>query len=218
MSDIKKQRCYPDCDYENDCPIICKRYLSNAAHRMREEAANIKSEMQIEAEKTCIPKCKGPLNYNACVCLNAKAVDCPSFPKNCPEICRQCIAKHKGKISVELIKDAADIMADIAEAEKCIQEYTYDSGGAPCNCNVKSAMHNDPVNHPSHYTTGGIEVLAAIEAWELPYHLGNVVKYMVRAGKKNPDKEFEDLKKAQYYLNRYIKNFGDGENEKYSLS
>lgn len=68
----------------------------------------------------------------------------------------------------------------------------------------KHVSTNDPVNHPNHYCFGGIEVLDAIEAWQLPYHLGNVVKYIVRAGKKDPAKLLEDLKKAQFYLNRFI--------------
>jgi hypothetical protein len=64
---------------------------------------------------------------------------------------------------------------------------------------------NDNINHPSHYTFGKIEVLDAIEDWELPYHLGNCVKYIARAGRKDPAKKIEDLKKAQFYLERYIK-------------
>ncbi len=63
---------------------------------------------------------------------------------------------------------------------------------------------NDPINHPSHYTFGKIEVIDAIEAWELPYHLGNVVKYIARAGRKSADTELQDLKKAKFYLDRYI--------------
>ena len=63
---------------------------------------------------------------------------------------------------------------------------------------------NDPIHHPAHYTFGGIEVLDAIEAWGLPYHLGNVVKYVVRAGRKDPAKEIEDLKKARVCRDRYI--------------
>lgn len=65
---------------------------------------------------------------------------------------------------------------------------------------------NDNVTHPAHYTFGGIEVLDAIEAWELPYHLGNCVKYIVRAGRKDPTKTVEDLQKARFYLDRYIGN------------
>lgn len=63
---------------------------------------------------------------------------------------------------------------------------------------------HDPVNHPSHYCRGGIEVLDAIEAWELDYHRGNAVKYIARAGYKDPAKEAEDLKKAVFYLRRLI--------------
>ena len=65
-------------------------------------------------------------------------------------------------------------------------------------------MMSDAVNHPSHYTDGGIETIDFIEAKHLPYHLGNVVKYISRAGKKDPEKELEDLEKAQWYLRRYI--------------
>ena len=64
---------------------------------------------------------------------------------------------------------------------------------------------SDNVNHPSHYTSGKIEVIDFIEDQKLPYHLGNVVKYVARAGKKDPTKLVEDLKKATWYLNRYIK-------------
>lgn len=63
---------------------------------------------------------------------------------------------------------------------------------------------NDPVNHPSHYTSGKIEVIDFIEDQKLPYHLGNVIKYICRAGKKDPTKTLEDLEKAQWYLDRYI--------------
>lgn len=62
----------------------------------------------------------------------------------------------------------------------------------------------DNVNHPSHYTSGKIEVIDFIEDQKLPYHLGNVVKYVARAGKKDPTKTVEDLKKAAWYLARYI--------------
>jgi hypothetical protein len=60
----------------------------------------------------------------------------------------------------------------------------------------------DVVNHPDHYTFGPIETIDFIEAKELGFHLGNVVKYVSRAEHKG--KPLEDLKKAQWYLNRYI--------------
>ena len=65
-------------------------------------------------------------------------------------------------------------------------------------------MEHDNVNHPAHYTDGNIEVIDFIEDKNLPYHLGNAVKYISRAGKKDPEKPAEDLRKAVWYLNRYI--------------
>ena len=67
---------------------------------------------------------------------------------------------------------------------------------------------NDMINHPSHYTDGSIEVIEFIEDKKLGYHLGNVIKYICRAGKKDPSKEVEDLKKAAWYLDRYIEKKG----------
>ena len=63
-------------------------------------------------------------------------------------------------------------------------------------------IEHDAVNHPSHYTRGKIEVIDVIADQQLPYHLGNVVKYVARAGYKGD--KLEDLKKARWYLDRYI--------------
>lgn len=70
---------------------------------------------------------------------------------------------------------------------------------------IDDSGSTDSVNHPSHYTWSSIEPIDAIEAWQLPYHLGNVVKYVSRAGHKDKSKTLEDLKKANWYLSRYIK-------------
>ncbi len=60
----------------------------------------------------------------------------------------------------------------------------------------------DKIN-PAHYKSkAGIETIEVIEAFELGYHLGNVIKYILRAEKKG--EKLTDLKKARYYLNRYI--------------
>lgn len=58
-------------------------------------------------------------------------------------------------------------------------------------------MHNPP-----HYQSGGIEVIDVIEAFGLGFHLGNVVKYVLRAGRKGD--ALEDLEKAAWYLDREI--------------
>jgi hypothetical protein len=62
----------------------------------------------------------------------------------------------------------------------------------------------DPVNNPRHYKANGIEVLDVIEAFNLNFNTGNAVKYICRAGRKDPSKHVEDLKKAIFYLNREV--------------
>ena len=61
---------------------------------------------------------------------------------------------------------------------------------------------SDMVNHPPHYTVGGVETIDFIEAKGLNYHLGQVIKYVSRAGKKGD--ALQDLQKARWYLNREI--------------
>lgn len=60
------------------------------------------------------------------------------------------------------------------------------------------------VDHPPHYNFGTIEVIDVIEDWNLDFHCGNAVKYVARAGHKNPETEIQDLEKARWYLNRKI--------------
>ena len=65
----------------------------------------------------------------------------------------------------------------------------------------------EAINHPSHYADGKIEVIDFIDDKKLNFNLGNVVKYVARAGKKDKSKELEDLKKALWYLEREISNY-----------
>ena len=64
----------------------------------------------------------------------------------------------------------------------------------------------ETVDHPAHY--GGrenpYEAIKVIEAWDLGFCLGNVVKYISRAGKKPGEAMLKDLKKARWYLDREI--------------
>jgi hypothetical protein len=59
-------------------------------------------------------------------------------------------------------------------------------------------MSEDPINHPSHYQGNALEAIQVIEAFDLGFALGNTIKYVLRAGKK--DCRLKDLKKAQWYL------------------
>jgi hypothetical protein len=69
---------------------------------------------------------------------------------------------------------------------------------------VPSFLRADEVNHPPHYTVGGIETIDFIEAKGLDYNLGNVVKYVSRADQKG--NKLQDLEKARWYLERAISN------------
>lgn len=68
---------------------------------------------------------------------------------------------------------------------------------------------SDAVNHPSHYNHGRIECIEYILDKEMNFCRGNAVKYITRAGQKDPDKEIEDLEKAVFYLNREIERLKD---------
>jgi hypothetical protein len=66
--------------------------------------------------------------------------------------------------------------------------------------------NKEMVDHPNHY--GGkdsvYEAIKVIDAWGLGFSLGNTVKYISRAGKKDTDAELQDLKKAAWYLQHHI--------------
>lgn len=101
------------------------------------------------------------------------------WPKYCPE----CLPKYS---KVPKNKEVA-----VEPVAQTIEEHEV------------KAIKEDVINHPSHYTRGKIEVIDFIEDQQLPYHLGNVIKYIARAGYKGD--KLEDLKKARWYLDRYIK-------------
>lgn len=76
---------------------------------------------------------------------------------------------------------------------------------------VRSATP-EAVNHPAHYggKNNSYEVIKVIRAWGLGFSLGNAVKYIPRAGKKDPKKHIEDLEKAMWYIQEEI-NFLKGQ-------
>lgn len=64
----------------------------------------------------------------------------------------------------------------------------------------------EQVDHPAHYhAESGLEVIDIIEAWALNYNRGNALKYLARAGRKDPASEAQDLKKALWYIERELK-------------
>jgi hypothetical protein len=88
--------------------------------------------------------------------------------------------------------------------------YTLDPNTMKLAADISDLKYSDPVkkpydiiNSPKHYNFSDVEPIKAIESWNLGFHLGNAIKYIARA--KHKGNELEDLKKAQYYLDRYIK-------------
>jgi len=93
-------------------------------------------------------------------------------------------------------------LASVSTSKKSV--FQKPSTLAPNAVASMALFADDVVNHPSHYKVGGIETIDFIEAKQLDYHLGNVVKYISRADHK--DEKLENLKKAQWYLNRAVAN------------
>jgi hypothetical protein len=85
-------------------------------------------------------------------------------------------------------------------------ESIYDKRTDRCSSKFSERGISTAVDHPSHY--GGkdnvYETIKVIDAWQLGFALGNAVKYLSRAGKKDPAKEIEDLQKAVFYINHRI--------------
>lgn len=110
------------------------------------------------------------------------------WPKYCPE----CLPKYSKVPKKQKEKEIVVTLANMVA--KTLEE--------PEVKTIELPKQEDVINHPSHYTRGKIEVIDFIEDQQLPYHLGNVIKYIARAGHKGD--KLEDLKKARWYLDRYI--------------
>lgn len=117
------------------------------------------------------------------------------WPKYCPE----CLPKYS-KVPKKKKVDA--ILANMADKRKEVDVTLANMIANTLEEPEVKVVEEDVINHPSHYTRGKIEVIDFIEDQQLPYHLGNVIKYIARAGYKGD--KLEDLKKARWYLDRYI--------------
>jgi hypothetical protein len=74
----------------------------------------------------------------------------------------------------------------------------------PQKTEKKAPKPQSSVNHPPHYNAGKIEVIDAIEDWELNFSRGNAIKYIARAGRKSTETEIQDLEKAVWYVQREL--------------
>jgi hypothetical protein len=108
------------------------------------------------------------------------------------------------KVSRQLVYGVARRTKENNAAESLYERYNKGNTVRPKLRMMGRDDFRDNVNHPPHYRAGGIETIDFIEAKDLNYRLGNVVKYVSRAGKKVNSDPLEDLKKAQFYLTREI--------------
>ena len=93
-------------------------------------------------------------------------------------------------------------LASVSTSKKSVFKHQKPLTLAPNAVASMAIYADDMVNHPPHYKTGGIETIDFIEAKNLGYNLGNVVKYISRADYKGD--RLENLKKAQWYMNREV--------------
>ncbi len=86
-----------------------------------------------------------------------------------------------------------------------VSRCTSCTAGIMCECGNSKKAIKENVDHPNHYLkNSGHEVIDVIEAWDLNFNLGNAIKYIARAGKKDPKKYKEDLNKAVWYINNQL--------------
>lgn len=73
-----------------------------------------------------------------------------------------------------------------------------------CNTCLSQVDEQDMIRYPKHYNTGKIQPIDVIEDWKLDFRLASALKYIARAGKKDPSKTKQDLEKCIWYVQRYI--------------
>ena len=114
------------------------------------------------------------------------------------------ILKDNGKVLADFIKEETgyDIHGAFKDISPCKKQNSVNKINKDEIKNPNRYVEEERVNHPEHYTKGGIEVHDFISAWRMDFDTGNVIKYVTRAPYKN--NKLEDLKKARWYLNKLI--------------
>ena len=99
----------------------------------------------------------------------------------------------------------------MASADTCshVKGKTFNLNWDATAPDASASLHARPssVDHPPHYRSGGMEAIDVIEAFGLGFNLGNVAKYVLRAGRKAD--ALEDLMKARWYLDREVARLED---------
>lgn len=121
----------------------------------------------------------------------------------------EAIVTSAGKVSaVKFVPEPYEV--HFVPQEKAMAEAAKISDQNAELLNRLGGLKPDVVNSPAHYTAYPVEVIQLTE--HMNFNRGNAVKYIARAGLKNPDKELEDLQKAAWYIDREINRI-KGENK-----
>ena len=159
-----------------------------------------KEKPKEEVKEKVMAKCKNCGKMFEQIGKGRPAVNCPT--------CRDLLNKPKKKVSTkdkqsEKVIESAPVISKMETTESYINsESVKDLYADVVTTDKKPDCISNVIDHPSHYNRGKIEVIDFIEDQGLSFHLGNVIKYIARAGSKGD--KLEDLKKARWYLDRYI--------------
>lgn len=181
---------------EQYCAQCAKDELMAILGKPKEDATKKVKEVKEEVKvKTKCKRCGKEFEQTG---KGRPAVNCPT--------CREVLNKPKEKISPKKnsqSKKVKEVTPVISKTETTESYITSKSAGYLYGDTDKNDIQiSNVVDHPSHYNRGKIEVIDFIEDQGLSFHLGNVIKYITRAGAKGD--KLEDLKKARWYLDRYI--------------
>ena len=157
-----------------------------------------KAARMIEKEKQLVKRYRQALYYAACDYSMTKT-DCSEC--SCKDSCKHNPTTLGCRVALE---DKWKRDAEIEDNPYAKDHQRVDAAPADTSEQLADIKRRETVDHPDYYKTGGIEAIDAIEAWGLGFNLGNVVKYIARAGRKTKD-GLRDLKKAEWYLSREIK-------------
>ena len=154
--------------------------------------------MNMEKETQMVTRYKQALSYAACDFVRTKT--------NCDKCrCKGSCGCNPGTFGCRFaIEDKWKQDTGIKDNPYAKDHQRVDAAPADTSEQLADIKRRETVDHPDYYKTGGIEAIDAIEAWGLGFNLGNVVKYIARAGRKTKD-GLRDLKKAEWYLSREIK-------------
>src|SRR6266446_3553493 len=94
--------------------------------------------------------------------------------------CNSPLPKKSRKQLIELLNQAESFAASAAEERNGILSFLGWVDWTIESCILKELMAEDKINHPAHYNTGSIEVIDAIDSWELGFYEGNIIKYVAR--------------------------------------